>query len=80
MRVDVASLAKPSRSVNEDLALVCGDLFAVLDGASVPKELSRCCARGTRWYVERLSAGLVAELAVLRGGLWPTVWVERSKG
>lgn len=63
IQVESTSIAKPGRPVNEDLAITFGNFLAVLDGASVPKELTRCCTRGSRWYVERLAAGLLEAVA-----------------
>lgn len=62
MRAEVASIPKPGRAVNEDLAVAFGNVFAVIDGASVPQTLTRCCDRSARWYVEHLAEGLLAQL------------------
>lgn len=63
MRVEWASVPKPGRAVNEDLFVAFDNVVAVLDGASVPDSLPRCCDKDAAWYVTHLSAGLVAELA-----------------
>ncbi|MGH8932895.1 MAG: hypothetical protein ACRDZO_20300 [Egibacteraceae bacterium] len=59
MRVTFATCPQPGKAGAEDLCGAVGDLAWVLDGASVPAELSRCCDLDARWYVTRLSAALL---------------------
>jgi hypothetical protein len=62
-RVSMATSSRPGRSVNEDLVAVEGNAAWLLDGASVPADLDRCCQLDARWYVEQLSSALKTALA-----------------
>ena len=59
MRVSFATRPQPGKACAEDLCGAVGDLAWVLDGASVPAALPRCCDLDAMWYVARLSAALL---------------------
>jgi hypothetical protein len=58
----LASVPRPGRSHNEDLAAIVGSSTWVLDGASVLDPIQACCELDAYWYVRRLNTALAAML------------------
>ncbi len=57
-----ASVPRPGKQQNEDLIGTLGGLAWLLDGASVPAGMPRCCTRDAAWYVQQLGAALAYAL------------------
>lgn len=59
MEIRVASLAAPSRVVNEDHAVVSDNLIGVFDGVTEPPGQDTGCIHGTAWFVRHLGAQVI---------------------
>lgn len=58
MTVTIASEPAPGKPRNEDIAFFLDGLACVLDGASLPREMS--CGHDSAWYVRALAKHLIA--------------------
>lgn len=61
------SQGAPNRAVNEDRVVSAPGFVCVLDGVTQPDGVDSGCVHGAAWYVDRLSAHLLAGHAVAPG-------------